>query len=263
MRSFLARHIPDGNRCVQRKIETGFGRDFHSLALGHRLNRGSTPSPHAGSNRRAFSASSQAADQSAKSGAAADDGRRTLTARSAFLLNVACGECVGPFLIRKAFERNCKFAAPLEFSSGAGIDEFQRYVEAPGDDDLVAHDDGRIERAAKRSTGGACGRVDRINGADGDDGAFGNSDRNGMRRGWRGRSNRRWRNGWRAWERRLGRNPRPGGRERAEVVPPQTLSATRVSRAAAWALPEETEVLERRRPREERAVSTAQSMWNR
>ena len=166
------------------EIEAGFRRDFHLLTSGHGLNRSSTPGADACSDRRAFSTSSQAADQSADSGATANNGGRTLAARSALLLNVTCGERVGLSLIGKALERNCKFAAPLEFSRGTGIDEFQCHVEALGDDDLVTDDDGRVERTAERFAGGACGGVNRINGADRDDRAFGNGDRDRLRR-WR------------------------------------------------------------------------------
>ena len=47
---------------MQSKVKERLRRDLHLLALGHRLNRRSTPSADTRSYRRAFSASGQAAD---------------------------------------------------------------------------------------------------------------------------------------------------------------------------------------------------------
>src|ERR1700730_14252487 len=78
------------------------------------------------------------------------------------------------------------------------------YVQTFGNDDIVADNDGRIERSSEALTGTLVLGVNRIDGADADDGASRNSDGDGLRRRWRRRRSRHFRLGLNRWRTDIG-----------------------------------------------------------
>ena len=178
---------------MQGEVEPCFRRDFHLLAVGKGLNSRAAGRACACADGRAFTTSREAADDGAENGTSTDDFRGALATRAAFFLNVAAGDLIRPALIGEAVERNSELAAALEFSGGAGVHDLQIYIQAFGNDDAVADNDRRVERAAKRLAGTRDAGVYGIDSSHGDNGAFGNRNRDGLRRRWR---RRRRGSGW-------------------------------------------------------------------
>jgi len=135
----------------------------------------------ASANGCTLAASGDAADDCAEHGATADDGSRALAARLTFFLNITGGDAIGFALIVEAIERDGEFAGALQAAGGAGGDEFQIDVETFGDDDIAFNEDWGVEGATKSLARFTGGRVDAVNGAHGEDGAFRKSNRDGLR----------------------------------------------------------------------------------
>src|SRR6266446_733652 len=120
--SSLSREIGDIDRLLQREIEARLRGDFHLLALGEDLDARSRASTDRCTDRRAFAAAGNCADQSPKSGTAADGCSAALAAGCARLFHVAGFDVVGPALKNNTSQSQREFAAAGNVAGGTSVD---------------------------------------------------------------------------------------------------------------------------------------------